>query len=110
MTVDLPIPRNILLNLTCLRGFWCKGDAYRGNCFFCRGSEPPAEEAVRLICETGGVAVLAHPWSLKNPFPIIRKLKDAGLHGIEVYRSDGKVAGTIYYYYLYLFFLCCPFN
>lgn len=56
------------------------------------GSEPPAEETVRLISETGGVAVLAHPWALKNPVPIIESLKDAGLHGVEVYRSDGKLA------------------
>lgn len=62
---------------------------------FCgfRGSEPDVEEAVQLICETGGVAVLAHPWALKNPVGIIRRLKEAGLHGIEVYRSDGKLAG-----------------
>lgn len=51
------------------------------------------EEAVRMICETGGVAVLAHPWALKNPVAIIRRLKEAGLHGLEVYRSDGKLAG-----------------
>lgn len=49
---------------------------------------------MKLICHTGGVAVLAHPWALKNPVPIIRRLKEAGLHGMEVYRSDGKLAGT----------------
>lgn len=59
----------------------------------CSGSEPDAEEAVQLICETGGVAVLAHPWALKNPVAVIRRLKEAGLHGLEVYRSDGKLAG-----------------
>lgn len=58
-----------------------------------RGSEPLAEEAIQMICDTGGVAVLAHPWSLKNPVTIIKRLKEAGLHGIEVYRSDGKLAG-----------------
>ncbi|KAG6425070.1 hypothetical protein SASPL_115494 [Salvia splendens] len=56
------------------------------------GSEPIAEDAVRFICETGGVAVLAHPWALKNPSAIVRRLKDAGLHDIEVYRSDGKLS------------------
>ncbi|KAL1564659.1 3',5'-nucleoside bisphosphate phosphatase [Salvia divinorum] len=56
------------------------------------GSEPIAEETVRFIRETGGVAVLAHPWALKNPSTIVRRLKDAGLHGIEVYRSDGKLS------------------
>ncbi|KAK8624766.1 hypothetical protein V6N13_089652 [Hibiscus sabdariffa] len=65
---------------------------YDGGPAYSTGSEPLAEEAVRLICETGGLAVLAHPWALKNPIPIIRQLKDAGLHGMEVYRSDGRLA------------------
>lgn len=65
---------------------------YDGGPAYSTGSEPLAEEAVQLICETGGVAVLAHPWALKNPVAIVRRLKDAGLHGIEVYRSDGKLA------------------
>lgn len=65
---------------------------YDGGPAYSTGSEPLAEEAVKLICDTGGVAVLAHPWALKNPSVIVKKLKDAGLHGIEVYRSDGKLA------------------
>jgi len=48
---------------------------------------------VQLVCRTGGVTVLAHPWALKNPGAVIKNLKAAGLHGIEVYRSDGKVSG-----------------
>jgi predicted metal-dependent phosphoesterase TrpH len=48
---------------------------------------------VQLVCRTGGVAVLAHPWALKNPAAVIKNLKAAGLHGIEVYRNDGKVSG-----------------
>lgn len=59
-----------------------------------RGSEPLVEEAIKMICDTGGVAVLAHPWALKNPVPIVRRLKEAGLHGMEVYRTDGRLAGT----------------
>lgn len=47
-----------------------------------------------MIHDTGGIAVLAHPWALKNPVAIIRRLKEAGLDGLEVYRSDGKLAGT----------------
>ncbi|KAK1440291.1 hypothetical protein QVD17_06116 [Tagetes erecta] len=65
---------------------------YDGGPAYSTGSEPDAEKAVQLICETGGVAVLAHPWALKNPVAIIRRLKEAGLHGLEVYRSDGKLA------------------
>ncbi|KAL3814421.1 hypothetical protein ACJIZ3_015689 [Penstemon smallii] len=56
------------------------------------GSEPVAEETVRFIRETGGVSVLAHPWALKKPSLIISRLKDAGLHGLEAYRSDGKLS------------------
>lgn len=48
---------------------------------------------MKLICKTGGVAVLAHPWALKDHVSVIRRLKDAGLHGVEVYRSDGKLEG-----------------
>lgn len=65
---------------------------YDGGPAYSTGNEPLVEEAVQLICETGGVAVLAHPWALKNPVAIIQRLKDAGLHGMEVYRSDGKLA------------------
>ncbi|XP_027158914.1 uncharacterized protein LOC113760507 [Coffea eugenioides] len=65
---------------------------YDGGPAYSTGSEPNAEEAVELICKTGGVAVLAHPWALKNPVAVIRRLTEAGLHGIETYRSDGKLA------------------
>ncbi|KAF7803705.1 Protein trpH [Senna tora] len=65
---------------------------FDGGPAYSTGSEPLAEEAIKMICHTGGIAVLAHPWALKNPVPIVRKLKEAGLHGMEVYRSDGKLA------------------
>ncbi|KAJ0010377.1 hypothetical protein Pint_33308 [Pistacia integerrima] len=65
---------------------------YDGGPAYSTGSEPLAEEAVQLIIKTGGLAVLAHPWALKNPVAVTRRLKDAGLHGMEVYRSDGKLA------------------
>lgn len=54
---------------------------------------------MRLIRETGGVAVLAHPWALKNPSAIVRRLTDAGLHGIEAYRSDGKLSGICFSFF-----------
>ncbi|EXB55309.1 Protein trpH [Morus notabilis] len=65
---------------------------FDGGPAYSTGSEPLVEEAVKLICNTGGVAVLAHPWALKNPVAIVRRLKEAGLHGMEVYRSDGKLS------------------
>lgn len=49
---------------------------------------------MQMVCKTGGIAVLAHPWALKNPSPVVNRLKEAGLHGIEVYRSDGRLAGS----------------
>ncbi|CAA7395098.1 unnamed protein product [Spirodela intermedia] len=65
---------------------------YDGGPAYATGSEPLAEEVVKLICCTGGVAALAHPWALKNPVSVIRSLKAAGLHAMEVYRGDGKLA------------------
>nr|CAD1826887.1 unnamed protein product [Ananas comosus var. bracteatus] len=50
------------------------------------------QAVVQLVSRTGGVAALAHPWALKNPEAAIKNLKAAGLHGIEVYRSDGKLS------------------
>lgn len=65
---------------------------YDGGPAYSKGSEPCAEDAVKMVCKTGGVSVLAHPWTLKTLVPVVKKLKEAGLHGIEVYRSDGKLA------------------
>lgn len=65
---------------------------YDGGPAYSTGSEPPVEDAIQVIRETGGLSVLAHPWALKDPVPIIRKLKDSGLHGIEIFRSDGRLA------------------
>lgn len=66
---------------------------YDGGPAYATGNEPFAEEVVQLICRTGGLSALAHPWALKNPVAVIRNLKSAGLHAMEVYRSDGKVSG-----------------
>ncbi|XP_020588399.1 uncharacterized protein LOC110030156 isoform X1 [Phalaenopsis equestris] len=66
---------------------------YDGGPAYARGSEPSAESVVKLICNTGGVAVLAHPWALKNPSAVVRSLRAAGLHAMEVYRNNGKVDG-----------------
>lgn len=65
---------------------------YDGGPAYSKGSEPCAEDAVKMVCRTGGISVLAHPWTLKTLVPVVKKLKEAGLHGIEVYRSDGKLA------------------
>jgi len=50
------------------------------------------EDSIRLIRDAGGVAVLAHPFTLGLTPPDLRKLvgqlKDWGLGGIEVYYSE----------------------
>uniref|UniRef100_J3NCN1 Glycerophosphodiester phosphodiesterase n=1 Tax=Oryza brachyantha TaxID=4533 RepID=J3NCN1_ORYBR len=66
---------------------------YDGGPAYATGSEPTGESVVQLVCRTGGVSVLAHPWALKNPVAVIKEFKAAGLHGVEVYRSDGKLSG-----------------
>jgi len=56
------------------------------------------EEAMHFIRKAGGITVLAHPFTLKQPEPVdfealIRELKEKGLDGIEVYypeHSDGQ--------------------
>ncbi|KAK4803176.1 hypothetical protein SAY86_001379 [Trapa natans] len=62
---------------------------FDGGPAYSTGREPSSEETIQLVHDTGGVSVLAHPWVLKNPTTIIRSLKEAGLHGLEVYRSNG---------------------
>ena len=52
------------------------------------------EEAVRLILRAGGLPVLAHPFTLKNPEPMISELKSNGLVGIEAH-YNGYAPGEI---------------
>lgn len=51
--------------------------------------------AIELINQVGGIAVLAHPHSLKKSYSdthaVIKELKSYGLGGIEVYHSDHSV-------------------
>lgn len=63
------------------------GDVYKnifkngGPCDF-DISYPDAEDAVRAIKADGGIAVLAHPGQ-QNNYPVIHRLVEAGLDGIE---------------------------
>jgi predicted metal-dependent phosphoesterase TrpH len=53
-------------------------------------------EAVKLIIEAGGIAVLAHPGLSKADF-MIKPLCKAGLRGIEVYHPDHKISDEARY-------------
>eukprot|EP00850_Spirogloea_muscicola_P002773 SM000011S18951 [mRNA] locus=s11:64089:66580:- [translate_table: standard] len=58
---------------------------------YANGAEIAVVEAVKLVTAAGGVAILAHPWTIKGPVhALVDELKLAGLHGIEVFRSDGR--------------------
>ncbi|HUV04230.1 MAG TPA: PHP domain-containing protein [Armatimonadota bacterium] len=53
-------------------------------------------EAMEIIHDAGGVAVLAHP-GLNSHDELIPKLVDAGLQGIEVYHCDHSPAQAAHY-------------
>ena len=55
--------------------------------------EPPLTEAIRMVRESGGVPVLAHPVRLgyqqwTEEAAMLAGLREAGLMGLEVYHSD----------------------
>jgi predicted metal-dependent phosphoesterase TrpH len=60
--------------------------------FYIPDASPTPEEAIRLIKEAGGVAVIAHPFaSLRGRIissEYLESLIDAGLDGIEIYHRD----------------------
>ena len=55
--------------------------------------EPPLTEAIRMVRESGGLPVLAHPVRLRyaqwqEEAAMLAALRQAGLMGLEVYHSD----------------------
>jgi len=46
------------------------------------------EGAIQAINRAGGVAVLAHPWSTKDPLGAVKRLAPAGLSGLECYYGE----------------------
>jgi predicted metal-dependent phosphoesterase TrpH len=50
--------------------------------------EFPPEEAIALVNGNGGVPVLAHPFSTRDPGVAAERLVPAGLRGIEVYYAE----------------------
>jgi predicted metal-dependent phosphoesterase TrpH len=51
-------------------------------------------EAVALIVRCGGLPVLAHPFTVKDPEEMVITLKKAGLIGIEAYYKDNTPEAT----------------
>jgi 3',5'-nucleoside bisphosphate phosphatase len=52
------------------------------------------EEAVALVIHSGGLPVLAHPFTVKGPEKWVAALKAAGLVGIEAYYKDNTPEDT----------------
>jgi predicted metal-dependent phosphoesterase TrpH len=52
------------------------------------------EEAVTLILRSGGIPVLAHPFTVKEPEKRVAELKKVGLAGIEAYYKDNTPEDT----------------
>lgn len=63
--------------------------------------KPRFDKSIEMINNAGGIAVLAHPYTLKldkYDFTILlKKLISAGLSGIECYYSRHTVEQTVYY-------------
>ena len=61
----------------------------------------PPSEAIEFIRRAGGIAVLAHPFTLnldeESLERLVRELKDAGLEGIEVFYPDHTPEQTALY-------------
>jgi len=60
------------------------------------------EEAISIICEAGGIPVLAHPGLIdlghnSSIKPLISQLVDMGLRGLEVYYTDHSEQQTLYF-------------
>jgi len=68
------------------------GEAFKkyignGSPFYVKKLRFTPREAVKMIKDLGGVAVLAHPYTVGND-GIIPSLVDEGIRGIEVYHTD----------------------
>lgn len=64
----------------------------RGKPGFAVSEKITPEDAIRAINRAGGVAVLAHPWSTKNPRAAVERLAPAGLTGLECFYGEYEQA------------------
>jgi predicted metal-dependent phosphoesterase TrpH len=72
------------------------GPLWAGGRFWAPKVEWDAETAIRLIRKAGGVAVFAHPYARRRGPVVgpteIRRLADAGLHGLEIDHPDHEAS------------------
>lgn len=60
----------------------------RGKSGYALSEKITPEGAIRAINRAGGVAVLAHPWSTRDPAEAVARLAPAGLTGLECYYGE----------------------
>src|SRR5215207_1799438 len=60
----------------------------RGKPGYAHSEKISPEGAIAAIERAGGVAVLAHPWSTKNPRAAVERLAPVGLTGVECYYGE----------------------
>lgn len=60
----------------------------RGKPGYAMSEKITPEGAIDVIARAGGVAVLAHPWSTKNPRAAVERLAPVGLAGVECYYGE----------------------
>jgi predicted metal-dependent phosphoesterase TrpH len=66
----------------------------RGGPAYVEREKMTPSEAVALVIKAGGIPVLAHPFTIGEPEPMIIELKKAGLAGIEAYYKENTSEQT----------------
>jgi 3',5'-nucleoside bisphosphate phosphatase len=66
----------------------------RGGPAYVEREKMTPQEAVALVIRSGGLPVLAHPFTVKEPERWVVELKAAGLVGIEAYYKDNTKQNT----------------
>jgi 3',5'-nucleoside bisphosphate phosphatase len=74
----------------------------KGNPAYVKKAKLPAHTAIRVICEAGGIPVLAHPYSLDAAnettlIETVQALMDSGLQGIEAFYPKHTLRQTEIY-------------
>lgn len=116
ITDDLTIGRSHVANAMVNKGYF---DNYKsafttylvkGKPGYVKGEKLSYKEAIKLITQSGGIAVLAHPGQIyqkREVENIIRELRCYGLKGIEVYHPSHSCEEINSYYNLAVKYKLC---
>jgi predicted metal-dependent phosphoesterase TrpH len=89
-TIGRPHIANAMLEKGYVSAFKEAFDKYiaQGGPAYVERSKITPAEAVGIIIKAKGLPVLAHPFTISEPEPLIKELKEVGLVGIEVYYDN----------------------